>query len=89
MNAPNLARLDLHEAEISPVPQVVEALEDLLEQARNGTLRSFCLAGTLRAGDVCVWWTQTDNHHLQVAAVSRLLYKMHQSLDGQATVGEA
>lgn len=41
---------------LEPVPEVVEVLEEFLEAAKNGSLRSIALAGIRANGDAFTTW---------------------------------
>ena len=59
----------------------VEKLEHWLEMARAGEIVSVCLCGSAPDGSVVTTFSSTENRMLEVAALSRLLHKMHRQMD--------
>lgn len=59
----------------------VERLEELLEMARTGDIQDVAACSTRPDGSVVTMLSRTENSLLRLAAVSRLLHRMHESID--------
>lgn len=65
--------------------QLVSNLEEQLALARSGQLVSGGFFGTLRDDTVITSYSTTSNSLLEMAAVSRLLHRMHVRMDRSMT----
>lgn len=63
---------------------LVERLEGLVADAKAGRLASGCFAGLLRSGEVISTYSSTENRILEIAALSRLLHRLHLMCDETA-----
>lgn len=59
----------------------VERARDLLAMAEAGELADFSYAATAIDGGLIVGFTGTDDAPRRLAAVSRLLYRLHRQMD--------
>jgi len=59
----------------------VERLEELLALARTGDIQDVAACSTRPDGSVITLLSKTENSLLRLAAVSRLLHRMHESID--------
>lgn len=57
------------------VPEVVELLEHLLGEAKDGNIISFCIAGTTPTG-IITTWTEGGNLVDVVAAITLLYHRV-------------
>lgn len=60
---------------------LVEMLEEALAMAKEGKLVSAAICGTYAGGDLYSSYSSTDNAILEIAAVSRLLHRLHIRMD--------
>lgn len=56
---------------------LVDALEELLAEAKAGRLVSGSFTGTTSDGCIRSTYSSSDNSLLEIAAVSRLLHRLH------------
>ena len=55
-----------------PVPEVVEMLEDMLEEARSGSLRSVAMVGVRESNEVLTYYHSEDNFFTLLGGVACL-----------------
>ena len=63
--------------------ELVASLEDLLKDAKEGRLVSAQICGTCSNGEVTTTMSPSGNQLLEIAAVSRLLHRLHKRADGE------
>ena len=56
---------------------LVEMLEELLDRAKSGDLRSGNFSGTSADGTVTTTYSSSENVLEEIAAVARLLHRLH------------
>ncbi len=55
-----------------PVPEVVDLLEDMLEEARSGSLRSVAMVGVKESNEVLTYYHSEDNFFTLLGGVACL-----------------
>lgn len=72
-----------------PVNQnCVERLEQMLADAKDGTLQDIAACGVLVDGSVMTAMSSTEEAVLRLAAVSRLLHRLHIHMDNNMREAE-
>ena len=66
--------------ESSPPDQdVIEILEQLLAEAKDGTIRGICFATVERADIIATGWKGAVSYHMQVSASASLHFRLMSS----------
>lgn len=61
---------------------VVARLNELLGMAERGELIDLTYSAALADGSVITGFTETEDAHRRLSGVSRLLHRLHKSMDG-------
>lgn len=61
--------------------EVIKMCEELLEDARSGKIVDIAYAGATLSGETVTAFSKTENAHMRLSAVSRLLHRLQISWD--------
>ena len=67
--------------------ELVKKLEEILSMAKSGELTGGAFAAPCRDGSAISAYVPTENRLLEIAALSRLLHRLHLAMDGGTTEG--
>lgn len=73
----------LHSIDAEPLGTgIVEMLEEVLVEAREGKLSSVALATVLRDGTTVSRWSYVPSYGLMLGAITRLAHRLNVRMDG-------